>query len=166
MLYMVRYSLRSPDRTRTYSVFRRLINSQVHLPILLLGIGGGRPIRTASRDYEPRVGPLHYARSLGSQIRTDSVQDNGVTDRPGSPTPAYPIEHVYASSSCVTDGDRTRDIRDHNAALYHLSYSHHGLAWRPRTEGTSVCSPSNGAARLTPLLRAPRGIRTHTKHGV
>jgi len=25
----------------------------------------------------------------------------------------------------VSDGTRTRDIRDHNAALYQLSYTHH-----------------------------------------
>jgi hypothetical protein len=28
----------------------------------------------------------------------------------------------------VSDGTRTRDIRDHNAALYQLSYTHHVLA--------------------------------------
>jgi hypothetical protein len=29
----------------------------------------------------------------------------------------------------VTDGTRTRDVQDHNLALYQLSYSHH-LFWR------------------------------------
>jgi hypothetical protein len=32
----------------------------------------------------------------------------------------------------VSDGTRTRDIRDHNAALYQLSYTHH--ADRKRVE--------------------------------
>ena len=32
----------------------------------------------------------------------------------------------------VNDGIRTRDIRDHNAALYQLSYAHHCINHRPR----------------------------------
>ena len=32
--------------------------------------------------------------------------------------------HVLRSG--VSDGTRTRDIRDHNATLYQLSYTHHG----------------------------------------
>lgn len=27
----------------------------------------------------------------------------------------------------VTEGTRTPDIQDHNLALYHLSYGHHGI---------------------------------------
>jgi hypothetical protein len=32
---------------------------------------------------------------------------------------------AFILRSGVTDGIRTRDIKDHNLALYQLSYSHH-----------------------------------------
>jgi hypothetical protein len=40
------------------------------------------------------------------------------TGRPDSPTSARPLG--------VTDRVRTGNLRDHNPALYHLSYNHHG----------------------------------------
>jgi hypothetical protein len=35
------------------------------------------------------------------------------------------IAGAEPSSAGVSNGTRTRDIRDHNAALYQLSYTHH-----------------------------------------
>jgi hypothetical protein len=41
--------------------------------------------------------------------------------------------------SGVSDGTRTRDIRDHNAALYQLSYTHH-VGVRGRRAGSVYLS--------------------------
>ena len=47
----------------------------------------------------------------------------------GQPAAGSPSERYFCG---VSDGTRTRDIRDHNAALYQLSYTHHGLQGRRR----------------------------------
>ena len=47
-----------------------------------------------------------------------------------------PPKQESGAGARVSDGTRTRDIRDHNAALYQLSYTHHRsetqhyLVWR------------------------------------
>ena len=50
----------------------------------------------------------------------------------------------------VSDGTRTRDIRDHNAALYQLSYTHHRptvigqrKVYRARAAGLYSAAPAD-----------------------
>src|SRR5215216_2820190 len=77
-----------------------------------------------------------------------------VSERPGLSTGL----HIYPAKARVTDGARTRDLRDHNPMLCQLSYGHHAtfrfyqqaLALqnaRPRQE-----EPKASASRLTSAL--------------
>jgi hypothetical protein len=56
----------------------------------------------------------------------------------------------------VSDGTRTRDIRDHNAALYQLSYTHHCLGHHATTPVRSVaystCPPGPITTGLSPSV--------------
>jgi hypothetical protein len=60
--------------------------------------------------------------------------------QPGSNRTAQPM----APLSRVIDGVRTHDIRDHNAALYRLSYNHHARNPPPTLEigGSSGVRPA------------------------
>lgn len=50
----------------------------------------------------------------------------------------------------MTDGLRPRDLRDHNAALYRLSYGHHGGDDRSRTDDNPACKAGALASELRP----------------
>ena len=56
-----------------------------------------------------------------------------------------PGDQPWAFHIGVSDGTRTRDIRDHNAALYQLSYTHHGRLAAALAEST--CEPEGNPYR-------------------
>ena len=53
----------------------------------------------------------------------------------------------------VTDGTRTRDVQDHNLALYQLSYGHHRLA---PAGGEDTGSLSRRRAKVSTATRGAR----------
>ncbi len=55
----------------------------------------------------------------------------------------------------VTDGIRTRDIQDHNLALYLLSYGHHGPANRAGRHASQRASPTGADIRPVPPRARP-----------
>jgi hypothetical protein len=58
----------------------------------------------------------------------------------------------------VSDGTRTRDIRDHNQVLYQLSYTHHGSPTPPRRPGEQrkcTCSQAVLSSGPMPVSEPP-----------
>ena len=62
----------------------------------------------------------------------------------------------------VSDGTRTRDIRDHNQVLYQLSYTHHDsrIAVAAREHGKDTCSQGvpgagSGDSGASPVSEPP-----------
>ncbi len=56
----------------------------------------------------------------------------------------------------MTDGFRTRDLRDHNAALYQLSYGHRDIARSAAGEIDILAPPARGLQRRPFGIRSPR----------
>ena len=98
-----------------------------------------------------RVRPLGFEpRTCGLRVRCSAVELEARCSPNGTRRPTRALVQVANSprdDGRVTDGDRTRDLRDHNPALCQLSYGHQGA--------TSVSHPEEIAGGGGNLLEGP-----------